>query len=537
VSPPRLLAGLMDNNPGRSAFSRLLLVFDVALSTRAVYGFLKAYFRWRLTRSKDGGAALTASAPAEPRKKVRIYLDGCFDLMHYGHANAIRQAASLGDELIVGVCSDEEITKHKGPPVMTEEERYETVEAVKWVDHVIRGVPYNVTPEFLETLVRDYDIDYVVHGDDPCLDASGRDVYEAVKQAGKFRTIARTEGVSSTDALLKTSKMKCLLLFAVFGLACGRDLGLEEAHREWQQFKTNHKKVYGSEHEESRRFQIFHNNLRSIEEHNQRYSNGEISYRLGVNHLTDMLPEEVNTLLNGYNATIKMESKSRRVFEKLGSKLPPFVDWRTKGAVTPVKDQAKCGSCWSFSTTGSLEGQHFLKTGHLVSLSEQNLMDCSVPYGNHGCNGGDMDPALQYVTDNNGISTEAAYPYEAKDGECRYSSAFKGATAQGFVDVQPGDEEALQEALATIGPISVAIDASKKTFHAYAGGVYYEPDCVTRDLDHAVLAVGYGTENGLDYWLVKNSWGEVWGESGYIKMARNRNNNCGIASSATYPLV
>lgn len=199
MSPPRLLAGLMDNNPGRSAFSRLLLVFDVALSTRAVYGFLKAYFRWRLTRSKDGGAALTASAPAEPRKKVRIYLDGCFDLMHYGHANAIRQAASLGDELIVGVCSDEEITKHKGPPVMTEEERYETVEAVKWVDHVIRGVPYNVTPEFLETLVRDYDIDYVVHGDDPCLDASGRDVYEAVKQAGKFRTIARTEGVSSTD--------------------------------------------------------------------------------------------------------------------------------------------------------------------------------------------------------------------------------------------------------------------------------------------------------------------------------------------------
>ncbi|KAF6001111.1 hypothetical protein F1559_003061 [Cyanidiococcus yangmingshanensis] len=188
----------MEDTPGRSAFSRLLLVLDLALSSRAIYGFLKAYFRWRLMRQKEASTALE-SAPATPRKKTRIYLDGCFDLMHYGHANAIRQAASLGDELIVGICDDEEITKNKGPPVMTEQERYETVEAVKWVDHVIRGVPYNVTPEFLETLVRDHEIDYVVHGDDPCLDASGRDVYEAVKRAGKFRTIARTEGVSSTD--------------------------------------------------------------------------------------------------------------------------------------------------------------------------------------------------------------------------------------------------------------------------------------------------------------------------------------------------
>jgi ethanolamine-phosphate cytidylyltransferase len=188
----------MEDNSGRSSFSRLLLVLDLALSSRAIYGFLKAYFRWRLNRQKEATAALETASVA-PRKKVRIYLDGCFDLMHYGHANAIRQAASLGDELIVGVCGDEEITRNKGPPVMTEEERYETVEAVKWVDQVIRGVPYNVTPEFLEMLVREYEIDYVVHGDDPCLDASGRDVYEAVKRAGKFRTIARTEGVSSTD--------------------------------------------------------------------------------------------------------------------------------------------------------------------------------------------------------------------------------------------------------------------------------------------------------------------------------------------------
>eukprot|EP00166_Cyanidium_caldarium_P004254 ctg_44.g19 len=182
--------------------SRLLLAVDVLLASRALYGFLKSYFRWRLERQtarERQAAAVREQRERQSRRPVRIYLDGCFDLMHYGHANAIRQAASLGDELVVGVCSDAEITCHKGPPVMAEEERYEAVEAVKWVDQVIRGVPYLVTAEFLDKLVREYHIDYVVHGDDPCIGADGRDVYEAVKRADKFRTIARTEGVSSTD--------------------------------------------------------------------------------------------------------------------------------------------------------------------------------------------------------------------------------------------------------------------------------------------------------------------------------------------------
>lgn len=178
--------------------SKVLLALDVLLASRTVYGFLKSYFRWRLARQARREEAIR-EATERTRRPVRIYIDGCFDLMHFGHANALRQARALGDELYVGVCSDEEITRHKGPPVMSEQERYEAVAAVKWVDHVLPGVPYDVTPAFLDALIREFGIDYVVHGDDPCLGADGQDVYAAVKRAGHFRTIARTEGVSSTD--------------------------------------------------------------------------------------------------------------------------------------------------------------------------------------------------------------------------------------------------------------------------------------------------------------------------------------------------
>jgi len=176
-----------------------------------------------------------------------------------------------------------------------------------------------------------------------------------------------------------------------------------------------------------------------------------------------------------------------------------------------------------------------LKKGSLVSLSEQNLVDCSSKYGNQGCNGGLMDNAFKYIIANKGVDTGASYQYTGRQGTCHYSASSIGATLSSYKDVGKS-EAALQSALQSAGPVSVAIDASQKSFQLYSSGVYYEKSCSSTRLDHGVLAVGYGTQ-GSDYFIVKNSWGGSWGMQGYILMARNKNNNCGIATSASYPVV
>lgn len=219
--------------------------------------------------------------------------------------------------------------------------------------------------------------------------------------------------------------------------------------------------------------------------------------------------------------------------------IPVSIDWRELGAVTNVKNQKHCGSCWSFASTGGLEGQMFRKTGVLESLSEQNLIDCSKSYNNEGCNGGLMGQTYQYIIDNGGIDSEESYPYESINSTCRYDPKNSVATVSGFVNIERGNEDKLTSAIATVGPIPIAIDASHSSFQLYKSGVYYNsPHCSSTFLDHAVLAVGYGTDDsGQDYYIVKNSWGTGWGENGYIKMARNRHNHCGVATSAVYPLV
>lgn len=339
--------------------------------------------------------------------------------------------------------------------------------------------------------------------------------------------------------------MRALLVLFVAVFATAQAVSFFEiVKEEWTTFKMEHKKVYKSDVEEKFRMKIFMDNKHKIAKHNANFEMKKVSYKLKMNKYGDMLHHEFVNTLNGFNKSINVQLRAERLpvgavfIEPANVELPEAVDWRKHGATTPVKDQGHCGSCWSFSATGALEGQHFRQTGVLVSLSEQNLIDCSGKYGNNGCNGGLMDQAFQYIKENRGVDTEITYPYEAENDNCRYNPTNSGATDAGYVDIPQGNEKKLKAAVATVGPISVAIDASHHSFQFYNSGVYDEPECSSEELDHGVLVVGYGTdESGQDYWLVKNSWGETWGDQGYIKMARNKDNQCGIASSASYPLV
>ncbi|KAL4227687.1 hypothetical protein ACF0H5_013122 [Mactra antiquata] len=220
--------------------------------------------------------------------------------------------------------------------------------------------------------------------------------------------------------------------------------------------------------------------------------------------------------------------------------LPDSVDWKAKGYVTEVGNQGQCGSCWAFTATGALEGANKKKTGKLVDLSEQNLMDCSAKQGNNGCEGGMMEYSYKYVKQNGGIDTEQSYPYNVSNpqvGKCKYTEKKRGATCTGYVDLPKGNEKALQEAVANIGPIGVAVDASHYGFEMYKTGVYDDPNCNPKIVDHSLVVVGYGVENGVEYYNCKNSWGTAWGDNGYIKMVRNKSNQCGIATEASYPTV
>ncbi|XP_065190552.1 procathepsin L-like [Sycon ciliatum] len=327
--------------------------------------------------------------------------------------------------------------------------------------------------------------------------------------------------------------MKCLIVLALVAAVSAKSV-LEELKisEEWDTFKTQFEKMYGTEEEEVRRYTIFKGEARKIEKINAQ----NLTFQLGVNQFADMTDEEYAQVL-GYRQDKSLSSAESFVGNP-DVKLPSEVDWVTKGYVTPIKNQGACGSCWAFSTTGSTEGQHFKKTGNLVSLSEQNLVDCSQKEGDHGCHGGLMDFGFKYIIENHGIDTEESYPYTAKDGTCRFKESHVGATITSYKDVLPRkSESSLQEAVATIGPVSVAIDASSTYFRYYKHGVLIDHKCSSTRLDHGVLAVGYGVEEEQDYWLVKNSWGTSWGNKGYIMMARNHENMCGISTAASYPIA
>jgi len=280
------------------------------------------------------------------------------------------------------------------------------------------------------------------------------------------------------------------------------------------------------------RYEIFKSNLDIIEAHNART---DVTWTLGVNQYSDMTSAEFASKMNGYKHT-----RAGKVMPIESIKnAPASLDWRDKGAVTAVKDQGQCGSCWSFSTTGSVEGAWFLAKNNLTSLSEQQLMDCSQKEGNQSCEGGLMDDAFQFIIDNKGICSEESYPYKAVDEKCQ-TTCTNVATISSFADVafdakNPNDDTALMAALQN-GPVSIAIEADQPIFQSYTSGVISGPSCGTQ-LDHGVLLVGYGTDAKLgDYWIVKNSWNANWGEKGYVRLARGQN-ECGMNSAASQPIV
>jgi len=304
---------------------------------------------------------------------------------------------------------------------------------------------------------------------------------------------------------------------------------------EWHLWKTTHDKSYGHEETEKVRYEIYKDNLRRINEHN---SDATQTFTLKINHFGDLTNTEYREYITKFRKS-ENRTAGATFLAPNGFVAPDSVDWRDKGAVTPVKDQGHCGSCWSFSTTGSLEGQWFKKTGTLISLSEQQLVDCSSSFGNHGCNGGLMDYAFEYIKAK-GIEKEEDYTYHAKKGQCKYDASKVVAHVTGYTDISEGSESELQAAVASVGPVSIAIDASHFSFQFYHDGVYNEPQCSSTQLDHGVLAVGYGTWGSYSkqpFWWVKNSWGTGYGVAGYVRMSRNKNNQCGVASAASYPLV
>uniref|UniRef100_A0A3B3CWE3 Pro-cathepsin H n=1 Tax=Oryzias melastigma TaxID=30732 RepID=A0A3B3CWE3_ORYME len=280
------------------------------------------------------------------------------------------------------------------------------------------------------------------------------------------------------------------------------------------------------------RLQIFTENKRKIDKHNA----GNHSFTMALNQFSDMTFTEFRKAF----LWSEPQNCSATNGNHLSSKgpYPDSIDWRKKGNyITPVKNQGGCGSCWTFSTTGCLESVTAIFTGKLISLSEQQLVDCAQDFNNHGCNGGLPSQAFEYIKYNKGLMTEQDYPYTAMDGKCMYKPSLATAFVKEVVNVTAYDEMGMVDAVATRNPVSFAFEVTSD-FMQYHQGVYTSTEChSTADkVNHAVLAVGYGQENGTPYWIVKNSWGAEWGINGYFLIERGKN-MCGLAACASFPVV
>nr|XP_061838294.1 digestive cysteine proteinase 1-like [Nerophis lumbriciformis] len=304
------------------------------------------------------------------------------------------------------------------------------------------------------------------------------------------------------------------------------------SQRIFAHFKDKFQRRYSDPREHEKREHAFLHNLRYVHSKNR----AGLPFTLALNSLSDRTMSELDVMRGRKRGKTPNRGRAFPSTMYEGVKVPESLDWRLYGAVSPVKDQAICGSCWSFATTGALEGALFLKTGSLQLLSQQMLLDCTWGFGNNACDGGEEWRAYEWMMKHGGIATAETYgPYLGMNGFCHVNASQLTARVQSYTNVTSGDAEALKVALFKNGPVAVSIDASHRSFVFYSHGVYYEPACgnATADLDHAVLAVGYGTLDGQSYWLIKNSWSTYWGNDGYILMS-TKDNNCGVTTDATY---
>ncbi|XP_033342085.2 cathepsin L4 isoform X1 [Megalopta genalis] len=342
--------------------------------------------------------------------------------------------------------------------------------------------------------------------------------------------------VTSCVAILSSATLLCLPGTRTFEDGRNRfpPETSEKMNQYWDMYKARYNKTYSENMEAARRI-AWEKNLVTIYKHNMMAAAGHHSYTLRDNHIADL-----GTRQYVRNMVKLIPSRKRRVSNALmvGAVLhdpqlvPPRLDWREAGFQTPPENQQSCGSCYAYSVAGSIEGQIFKRTGMLIPLSVQQLVDCSIITGNLGCAGGSLRNTLRYLEKARGLMDRAEYPYEGRQGPCHFQEAASVVNITSWAVLPARDEQALEAAVATIGPIAASINASPKTFQLYHQGVYDDETCSSDKVNHAVLIVGYTPTE----WILKNWWGDGWGEDGYMRLAKNKN-RCGIANYAAYAKV
>lgn len=335
-----------------------------------------------------------------------------------------------------------------------------------------------------------------------------------------------------------------------------------EIKRQWNIFKTTHN-VRLTRVDGRKKFLNFKNNYLRVMQHNYKYAQNETDFLLEVNELSLLSEHEYKSTrlgafvdLDKYLSQMSQRANVQHSEERITnendtisrpSALRPLtasngVDWLAQGFMSPVKNQLTCGSCWAFAAAGVIESLYVMKFGAVKDFSEQSLIDCdsnragqSTSLMNYGCTGGWPEAAFDYIK-YNGIVEEMFYPYRNSDRSSCDQSRLNHLKVKisGWSNVASGDEYSLANAVSTYGPVAIGVDASEWKFAHYKSGIYNSNECSSQDVNHAVIVAGYGTENGQDYWIIKNSWGSNWGMGGYMKLARNRRNMCGVATVATY---